>query len=223
MFLCTDFYAKTPLCSSLNGMELPEQSSQVHLTARNLRGIAHPLRVQILTALRTEGPATATTLARRLEQNTGATSYHLRQLAEYGFITEASSRGGRRERWWQAAHANTVVPDDEVLDGSEGLGTAYLQALGRVWSDALTTAIEATPTLTPEWRDAQDFGDYALTLTPADAKELTAEIHALLRRRTSAAADAGAQVPQGAARVSFQFQLFPTGEDRHVTQPTDME
>lgn len=204
-------------------MEQPQQPSQVHLTPRNLRGIAHPLRVQILTSLRTEGPATATTVARRLNLNTGATSYHLRQLAEYGFITEAPSRGGRRERWWQAAHANTVVPDNEVLDGSEGLGSAYLQALGQVWSGAMAAAIEATPSLTPEWRDAQDFGDYALTLTPADAKELASEIHALLRRRTSAAAASEAQPPDDAARVSFQFQLFPTSEDRHVTQPTDME
>ncbi|MGW6217592.1 helix-turn-helix domain-containing protein [Streptomyces sp. NPDC055109] len=204
-------------------MEQPQQPSQVHLTPRNLRGIAHPLRVQILTSLRTEGPATATTVARRLNLNTGATSYHLRQLAEYGFITEAPSRGGRRERWWQAAHANTVVPDDQVLDGSEGLASAYLQALGQVWSGALAAAIEATPALTPEWRDAQDFGDYALTLTPADAKELTAEIHALLRRRTSAAAASEAQPPDDAARVTFQFQLFPTSEDRHVTQPTDRE
>lgn len=212
--LCTDSCVVYLEC-----MELPQQPSQVHLTARNLRGIAHPLRVQILTSLRTEGPATATTVARRLDLNTGATSYHLRQLAEYGFITEAPSQGGRRERWWQAAHANTVAPDSEALDGSEGLGIAYLQALGRVWSDALTAAIEATPSLTPEWHDAQDFGDYALALTPADAKELTAEIHALLRRRTAAAADA----PQDAARVTFQFQLFPTSEDRHVTQRTDME
>ncbi|WP_328718069.1 helix-turn-helix domain-containing protein [Streptomyces sp. NBC_00247] len=207
-------------------MELPEQPSQVHLTARNLRGIAHPLRVQILTVLRTEGPATATTLARRLDQNTGATSYHLRRLAEYGFITEAPSNGGRRDRWWQAAHANTVVPDDQVLDGSDGLGIAYLQALGRVWSDALTAAIVATPSLTPEWRDAQDFGDYALNLTPAEAKELTAQIHALLRRRTSAAPDPDAAVPQDAERVSFQFQLFPTGKDQqgpapHPTQDTE--
>ncbi|WP_225830730.1 transcriptional regulator [Streptomyces sp. NK08204] len=204
-------------------MELPEQPSQVQLTARNLRGLAHPLRVRMLTILRTEGPATATTLARRLDQNTGATSYHLRQLAEYGFIVEVPSRGGRRERWWQAAHANTVVPDDEVLAGGDGLGIVYLQALGRVWSDAMTTAIDATASLPPEWRDAQDFGDYVLTLTPAEAKELTAEIHRLLRRRNSSPVPAGSPLPEGAARVAFQFQLFPTSADRHVSHPTDSE
>ncbi|MFJ9721003.1 helix-turn-helix domain-containing protein [Streptomyces sp. NPDC101213] len=204
-------------------MEHPEQPSQVQLNARNLRGVAHPLRVRILTVLRTEGPATATTLARRLDQNTGATSYHLRQLAEYGFIVEAPSRGGRRERWWQAAHVNTVVPDDSVLAGGEGLGVAYLQALGRVWSDAMTTAIEETASLSPEWREAQDFGDYVLTLTPAEAKELSADLHRLLRRRNSSPEPAGSPLPEGAARVAFQFQLFPTGVDRPISHPSDPE
>ncbi|MFD7134796.1 ArsR/SmtB family transcription factor [Streptomyces sp. NPDC059894] len=204
-------------------MEQPEaQSPQVQLTARNLRGIAHPLRVRILTALRTEGPATATTLARRLDLNTGATSYHLRQLAEYGFIVEAPSRGGRRERWWQAAHANTVVPDDDAL-GGDGIGVEYLRALGRVWADAMAGAIDATPALSAEWRDAQDFGDYALTLTPAEAKDLMTEIHGLLRRRNTASVPGGSPIPEGSARVSFQFQMFPTSEDRHVTHPTDTE
>ncbi|MCX4850498.1 helix-turn-helix domain-containing protein [Streptomyces sp. NBC_00893] len=204
-------------------MELPEQPSQVQLTARNLRGVAHPLRVRMLTVLRTEGPATATTLARRLNENTGATSYHLRQLAEYGFIVEAPSRGGRRERWWQAVHVNTVVPDNSVLVDGDGLGIAYLQALGRVWSDAMTTAIDAANSLSPEWRDAQDFGDYVLTLTPAEAAELSAEIHQLLRRRNSAPEPTGSPLPEGAARVAFQFQLFPTSADRHVSHPTDSE
>ncbi|MFF3164503.1 helix-turn-helix domain-containing protein [Streptomyces sp. NPDC003273] len=204
-------------------MEPPEQPSQVQLTARNLRGVAHPLRVRILTVLRTEGPATATTLARRLDLNTGATSYHLRQLAEYGFIVEAPSRGGRRERWWQAAHVNTVAPDESVLAGGEGLGIAYLQALGRVWSEAMTTAIDATASLPPEWRDAQEFGDYVLTLTPAEAQELSAEIHGLLRRRNSPPEPAGSPLPEGAARVAFQFQMFRTSADRHVSHPTDSE
>ncbi|MDK0523850.1 winged helix-turn-helix domain-containing protein [Streptomyces sp. ML-6] len=205
-------------------MEHPEQPSQVQLNVRNLRGIAHPLRVQMLTVLRTEGPATATTLARRLNQNTGATSYHLRQLAEYGFIVEAPSQGGgRRERWWQAAHVNTVLPDDSVLADGGGLGIAYLQSLGRVWSDAMTAAIDATPSLPSEWRDAQDFSDYALTLTPAEAEELSAEIHRLIRRRNSSPEPAGSPLPEGAARVTFQFQLFPTSADRHVSRPTHPE
>src|SRR4029453_9584821 len=47
-----------------------------------------------LTALRVGGPATATALARSLDTNTGATSYHLRKLASVGLAGEAEEGGG---------------------------------------------------------------------------------------------------------------------------------
>ena len=53
----------------------------VTLDPRTLRGLAHLMRVRILTSLREGGPATATGLAARLGESTGSTSYHLRQLA----------------------------------------------------------------------------------------------------------------------------------------------
>ena len=56
------------------------------------KALAHPLRRRILAELRRE-PASATTLAQALGESTGATSYHLRELAKYGFIEEVS--GGR--------------------------------------------------------------------------------------------------------------------------------
>jgi DNA-binding transcriptional ArsR family regulator len=194
-----------------------EPKPQVSLDAWNLRGIAHPLRVRILGILRTDGPATASTLARRLDESTGATSYHLRQLAEHGFITEVPARGVRRERWWQAAHANTVVPDSGLL-ADDGLGAAFLQSLAQVWADNLARAVAATPTLPPEWRDAQDFGDYVFSLTPAEAKELMGRIHELLKRRGAQAAEAGPV--DGASRVTFQFQMFPNPEDQSAPQDT---
>ena len=57
-------------------------------TPAGLKALSHPVRLRMLGLLRTEGPATATTLAARLGLNTGATSYHLRQLAQHGFIVD---------------------------------------------------------------------------------------------------------------------------------------
>ncbi|HZB35626.1 MAG TPA: helix-turn-helix domain-containing protein, partial [Gaiellaceae bacterium] len=51
-----------------------------------LRAFVHPLRNRLLGALRIDGPATASELARRFDESSGATSYHLRQLARYGFV-----------------------------------------------------------------------------------------------------------------------------------------
>ncbi|NUT30943.1 MAG: helix-turn-helix transcriptional regulator, partial [Streptomyces sp.] len=81
-----------------------EEPKLHELDARTLRGLAHPLRMQLLSALRRGGPATASQLAEKLGESSGATSYHLRQLAAYGFVEDAPDHGKGRERWWQAVH-----------------------------------------------------------------------------------------------------------------------
>ncbi|GIH09604.1 hypothetical protein Rhe02_76710 [Rhizocola hellebori] len=169
-------------------------STQITLDARNLRGIAHPVRVRILTALRTDGPATASDLARSLNLNTGATSYHLRQLAQHGFVVDEPVRGIRRQRWWRAAHDNTSVPANEV-------GTTFLRTLAQVWCDSMFRAIDATPKLPARRRDAQDFSDYALRLTPAQARRLIEQIHGILR---------GVADEPGGVPYTVQLQVFPT-------------
>ncbi len=67
-----------------------------------LRALAHPMRVQILSLLTVEGPATSAGLADRLHVLSGSTSWHLSKLAEHGLIEEIPDRGTRRERWWRA-------------------------------------------------------------------------------------------------------------------------
>lgn len=77
------------------------------LDAESLKALAHPLRARLLTALRLEGPATASALGRRFDETSGSTSYHLRQLARHGFVEEEVGRGTARERWWRASHHGT--------------------------------------------------------------------------------------------------------------------
>src|SRR6476469_11269065 len=89
-------------------------------TPQALRALSHPTRLRLLGLLRTDGPATATTLATRLGINTGQTSYHLRQLAQHGFVEDDAERGNGRDRWWKAAHQSTVTgalpdkPEDQA-------------------------------------------------------------------------------------------------------------
>lgn len=88
-----------------------DPESRIELDSRSLRGIAHPLRVRLLGMLREHGPSTASRLAARIGTTSGATSYHLRQLALYGFVVEDEGPDGRqpRERWWRAAHRATSL------------------------------------------------------------------------------------------------------------------
>jgi DNA-binding transcriptional ArsR family regulator len=65
-----------------------------------LRALAHPTRLAILDQLEQLGSGTATELAERLQgESPGNCSWHLRQLARYGFIEEAGRGPGRQRRW----------------------------------------------------------------------------------------------------------------------------
>lgn len=54
-------------------------------------------------------------------ESSGSISYHLRQLAQYGFVAEVQGRGNARERWWQAEHLMTNWEPDELIEQPGGL------------------------------------------------------------------------------------------------------
>lgn len=150
-------------------------------TPHQLRALTHPVRLRMLGLLRSEGPATATTLATRLRLNTGATSYHLRQLAQHGFVVDDDERGNGRERWWKAAHTSTRTeatssPDDADADAMD----AYLQTVVTIYTENLQRAVEQLPLLPRAWRDAGTFSDWGIRLTPASAQRLLERLDALL-------------------------------------------
>ncbi|WP_051246310.1 ArsR/SmtB family transcription factor [Nocardioides halotolerans] len=140
---------------------------------QQLKALTHPTRLRMLGMLRVDGPATATALAARLGLNTGATSYHLRQLAQHGFVVDDPSQGNGRERWWKAAHRSTTtevsaIEDPEARETTE----AYLQSVAVVMTELLQRAIEELPLVPPEWGDASTFSDWVVKLTPGRARAL---------------------------------------------------
>ncbi|TAM90800.1 MAG: ArsR family transcriptional regulator, partial [Jatrophihabitans sp.] len=58
------------------------------MDAAALKALAHPLRVQILRVLQLRDQVSVTGLAEELGESTGATSYHLRQLARHGLVEQ---------------------------------------------------------------------------------------------------------------------------------------
>ncbi|MBZ5738000.1 winged helix-turn-helix domain-containing protein [Nocardioides mangrovi] len=137
---------------------------------QQLKALTHPVRVRMLGMLRLDGPATATVLADRLGLNTGATSYHLRQLAQHGFVVEDPERGNARDRWWRAAHQTTTTDtagpaEPEARDALD----AYLQSVVTVTTERLQRSIEELPLLPEEWRDATTYSDWVVRLTPRKA------------------------------------------------------
>ena len=168
-----------------------------------LKALTHPVRVRILGMLRIDGPATATTLAARLGLNTGATSYHLRQLAQHGFVEEDVERGNGRDRWWRAAHAMTTT-DTAGPAEPEARGTldAYLQSVVTVTTERLQRSVEELPLLPEEWRDATTYSDWVVTLTPRRARAVIAQLMEAMQ-------EIDEEEDEDAAPFVLQLNAFP--------------
>jgi DNA-binding transcriptional ArsR family regulator len=161
-----------------------------------LRALAHPLRMRIIAVLRREGPATATTLAARLGESSGATSYHLRSLAKAGFVTEIPDRGTGRERWWQAAQEMTSWQPEHFLDDPDDRAAAqwFSGYLGRQAMEWIDDWIRQREHAEPAWIAAADQSDLLVHMTPDQVRAMLREVNEVMfrHRDDAATADEGA-------------------------------
>lgn len=171
---------------------MAEEQRHVDLDVRQVRVLAHPLRARLLGQLRLDGAATATRLATALGTNTGATSYHLRQLAQAGLVIEEPGAGQGRERWWRAVHEvsswrrEAYAGDDNASAAVDWLHTFDLN----VMVDNVESWHRAEETEPAPWRHASDFSDYVLRLTAPQLHDLTGELQAVIERHRRAAEQA---------------------------------
>jgi DNA-binding transcriptional ArsR family regulator len=163
---------------------MPDDLSHVHLDARQIRVLAHPLRSRLVGELRLHGPATATQLASAFGTNTGATSYHLRQLAEAGLVEEDEGSGRGRERWWRARHDVTSWERDDYAGDPDA--TAAADWLTSQFAMRMAERVEewnrGVGGESPEWRAAVRFSDWILRLDAAQLTGMTAELEEVVER-----------------------------------------
>lgn len=184
------------------------------LDARSLRGLAHPLRMRLLAALRLDGAATASQLAERLGESSGATSYHLRQLAAHGFVEDAPEYGKGRERWWRSAHQGTIL-NRELLDirdpGVRGALDLFVHEMATVHTEELSTWLGTRHEWSEAWNHSSDLSDFTLSLTPEQNHELAERAHELIQSyRALAAQNTDAD---DTAQVRVHFHSFPRSAD----------
>jgi DNA-binding MarR family transcriptional regulator len=160
-------------------------AQRVSWTAAQLRGLAHPLRLQLLHVLRSDGPATATQLARRLGESSGATSYHLRALHRAGLVEEAEQRNGR-ERWWQRPPGHITIPNSIPPDASEPERSELQAAHAQIESilverdeQALASWMAIRYDLPLEWQDSQWIGNLRMWATAAEVQEFVTAVRNL--------------------------------------------
>lgn len=202
-----------------------DPASQVRvMDPRALRALAHPLRMQIMAALREYGPATASGLGERLGESSGATSYHLRQLAAHGFVEDDPKRGTGRERWWKAVHRGTRFdhaeeflrhPDPEV----RGAMRSFMHQIAVEHAEQLTTWLGTTDEWPEPWRESGNMSSFTLRLTPELARELNTKVEELIETYRDRVPDPPedehprSPAADGSASIRVHLHLFPRRVD----------
>ncbi|MFF2167719.1 helix-turn-helix domain-containing protein [Streptomyces sp. NPDC058175] len=190
-----------PGCATpAGGQELSDLSA--------LKALAQPRRQQILQHLTLHGPATSATLARTLGLNTGATSYHLRELARYGFAEESSTQGrsvGGRERWWRAVPGDRRFPPRSRQNPETRLVMDELNHLSYAADLELFEQLQRQGQDLGEWADAYPYSRGTMRLTLPELRTFFEEFIALLNRYKRP----DSETPDGARTVLTRLLAFP--------------
>lgn len=179
-----------------------------------LRAIAHPSRIRLYELLSSEGPATVSHLAERMNAEVGTLSYHLRQLASYGYVEEATELASdRRERWWRAVPGGLRWSELALSDtpgGREASDAAERLLINRQ-IERLKRWHEEPGHFDDAWRAVAFNTDVLLLLAPDDLRELAEKlgdlIHTFAERARSRTDGDGKRQP-----VFFFAHGFPVDE-----------
>lgn len=184
------------------------------LDAGALKSFAHPLRLRMYELLDLHGPQTATQLAAKVGQNTGATSYHLRELAGHGLIEVAEGMGKGKEKYWRIVPggftygATSKEGDPETAAALDFL----LRDLVRFRGAELTRWLEEQPDAPREWSRAGVLARRSMLLTVEETAELRDRVMEVLEHYRDLSD--GRDAVEGAERVVAHFDLLPVGTVR---------
>jgi DNA-binding transcriptional ArsR family regulator len=176
-------------------------------TAAEMRALAHPLRLELLQLLGSEGAFTASEAARRLDETPANVSWHLRKLAQYGFVRQGDGPG-RQKPWKFVAQSLMFGEDAEDPAAATALSDLFFDHEFQV----MRTSIRNQEAESLVWRDATSVTQSRLWLTAEEARGLGQRLHDLftddgyLERNQDAALR-----PEGARLMAMMSWVVPYG------------
>jgi DNA-binding transcriptional ArsR family regulator len=190
--------------------------------ARTLRALAHPVRIAILEALSFGGAMTATEVGEQIGESSTTCSFHLRQLAKYGFVEEAGGGKGRARPWRMTTHGMEITNTHDDPDTEIAID-ALVSLIRERQLDRYRTWRETRATYPRRWRDAAEDADLVFHLTAEELKQLSEDLLALLRSRFPERNTDPSLRPPGSVPVEMLVLAYPLtlppadGDDREVT------
>jgi DNA-binding transcriptional ArsR family regulator len=162
---------------------------------RAMRALAHPVRLALLDALGVRGPLTATEAGEAIGESPTTCSFHLRQLAKYGFVEEAG-RGAGRRRPWRLAHVGLHFSDVHEDAATATAATALDGVMRERRIGRMRAGMEARARQPREWQEVTGASQFLLHVTPEELRALDDEITELLMRHRDRVADPARRPPR---------------------------
>ncbi|HZC61895.1 MAG TPA: helix-turn-helix domain-containing protein [Streptosporangiaceae bacterium] len=176
--------------------------------SQTLRALTHPVRIALIEALLLGGAMTATEVGERIGESATTCSFHLRQLAKYGFVEEAGGGKGRSRPWQLTATGmqfSSVHADPET----EMAAVALVRMLRDRQFARYQTWLETNQNFPREWRDAAGSSESIIYLTPGELDQLSEEVLALVLPRFRERLTDPARRPPDAVPVEILMLAYP--------------
>jgi DNA-binding transcriptional ArsR family regulator len=193
----------------LDPVAQPEQLTD----PRAMRALAHPLRLALIDLLRREGSLNATEAAAEVGESQASCSYHLRELARFGFVEEVEGARGRARPWRLSRRGmrSANVHDDPEAQ----IAWATLERLLRDRQLGRYRAwLEGRSRYSRRWRDAAFHTQSVAWLTPAELDDITEQVSELLMDLFPERRDDPAVRPPDAVPVELLSIGYPIAPDK---------
>jgi hypothetical protein len=182
-------------------LSMPSKPRKTISDPKELRALAHPLRMRLLQLIAQEGPITATQCAKVVGESVANCSYHINTLAKYDYVEQADGGQGR-EKPWQMVHEghewSEVSADEETALAAEAASNAFIDfAFAKSREGLRSRSLESEG-----WQDALGLSDSTEFLTAAETKAVREEWQEIMRRFRHRRDDPAAR-PEGARPVYF--------------------
>ena len=193
----------------------PPSSLRQVSDVRTIRALAHPVRIALLEGLSFYGPMTATEAGERIGESPTTCSFHLRQLAKYGFVEEAGGGKGRA-RPWKVTSIGMRIPASDDTE-TEVAVSALVRLFRERQLARYQTWLETRAMYPKRWRAAVGDSQHLFWVTVEELEALNEELHELLMSRYRDRLTDPAARPEGALPVEllmFSYPIAPAPEER---------
>jgi DNA-binding transcriptional ArsR family regulator len=185
--------------------------------ARELRALAHPVRMALYEALAVNRSLTATQASRIVGGSPSSVSYHLRTLAKYGYVEE-SIEGTGRERPWQMTRVGFSFTENSEDPEANAAAEALSRQLFKRWLGRREAFQQARDRWPEEVRNAVADWNSVLFGTTEEFIELQADFANAFAKYVDRVTHPELR-PEG-SRI-FELQLFTHPIDPSSFTPAD--